>query len=132
MPVFVVILVLIFPTFSRIRTEYGEILRIYPYSLRMRENAGKIRTRITPNTDTFYAVVGSCYFQNFYVTHLQVKHNYKYIISEDLQSYFESYFKVFNSIYNEVLSWNLSCISWQFLLKISYITTAMYPQNHEG
>ena len=24
--------------FSRIRTEYGEILRIYPYSVRMREN----------------------------------------------------------------------------------------------
>ena len=28
-----------------------------PYSVRMRENAGKIRTRITPNMDTFYAVV---------------------------------------------------------------------------
>ena len=26
------------------------------YSVRMRENAGKMRTRITPNTDTFYAV----------------------------------------------------------------------------
>ena len=24
----------------------------------MRENAGKIRTRITPNTDTFYVVLG--------------------------------------------------------------------------
>ena len=34
-----------------------------PYSelfwYRMRENAGKIRTRITPYTDTFYAVVNS-------------------------------------------------------------------------
>ena len=27
-----------------------------PYSVRMRENAGKMRTRTTPNTDTFYAV----------------------------------------------------------------------------
>ena len=36
-----------FPAFSRI---------ISPYSVRMRENAGKMRTRITPNTDTFYAV----------------------------------------------------------------------------
>ena len=27
-----------------------------PYSVRVRENAGKIRTRITPNTDTFCAV----------------------------------------------------------------------------
>ena len=45
----------IFPTLSRIRTDYGEILCISPYSVR--ENAGKIRSRITPNTDTFYAVV---------------------------------------------------------------------------
>ena len=36
--VFGVILVRIFPTFSRIRTEYEEML---PYSVRMRENAGK-------------------------------------------------------------------------------------------
>ena len=39
--------------FTRIRTEHGEIS---PYSVRMRENAGKIRTRITPNNDAFYAV----------------------------------------------------------------------------
>ena len=52
-----VILVPIFPAFSFIRTEYGEILRIYPYSVRMRENVGKMRTRITPNMDTFYAVI---------------------------------------------------------------------------
>ena len=52
-------LVRIFPGFSRIRTEYGEILRISSislYSVRMRENSGKMRTRITPNTDSFYAV----------------------------------------------------------------------------
>ena len=41
--------------FSRIRTEYGEILSIFPYSVRMQENAGKMRTGITPNTDIFYA-----------------------------------------------------------------------------
>ena len=28
----------------------------FPYSVRMRENAGKMRTRVTPNTDTFYPV----------------------------------------------------------------------------
>ena len=39
--VFGVILVRIFPAFSRIR---------------MRENAAKMRTRVTPNTNTFYAV----------------------------------------------------------------------------
>ena len=52
-------MVRIFPGFSRIRTEYGEILRISSislYSVRMRENSGKMRTRITPNTDSFYAV----------------------------------------------------------------------------
>ena len=38
--VFGVILVHIFPTFSRIRTEYGVILRISPHSVRMQENAG--------------------------------------------------------------------------------------------
>ena len=54
MPVFGVILVRIFPAFSCIRTEYGEIP---PYSVRMRDNAGKMRTRITPKTDNFYAVV---------------------------------------------------------------------------
>ena len=54
--VFGVILVRIFPAFSLIRTEYGEILRISPYSVQMLENAGEIRTRITPNTDTFYPV----------------------------------------------------------------------------
>ena len=48
--VFGLILVRIFSAFSRIRTEYGEIRS------KMQENAGKMRTRITPNTDTFYAV----------------------------------------------------------------------------
>ena len=57
---FGVILVRIFPVFSLIRNEYGEILRISPYSVRMPENAGKMRTRITPYTDTFYAVWDNC------------------------------------------------------------------------
>ena len=39
-------------------TEYGEIRTISLYSVRMRENAEKTRTRITPNTDTFWAVFG--------------------------------------------------------------------------
>ena len=46
------ILVCIFPAFSRIRTEYGEILYISPYSVQMLENAGKMPTRMTPNKDT--------------------------------------------------------------------------------
>ena len=54
--VFRVILVRIFPAFSCFRIEYGEIRSISPYSVRMRGNAGKMRTRKTPNKDTFYAV----------------------------------------------------------------------------
>ena len=49
MYVFGVILVPIFPAFSRIRTEYG-------VSLRIQSEYGKMRTEITPNTDTFHAV----------------------------------------------------------------------------
>ena len=45
---------------SRIRSYSGPhfscIFRISPYSARMRENAGKMRDRITPNADTFCAV----------------------------------------------------------------------------
>ena len=41
------------PPFSRIRNECGDILRISPCSYRIRENAGKMRTRITPNTTLF-------------------------------------------------------------------------------
>ena len=51
-----VILVRIFPTFSRIQTEYGEIRSISQYSVQTRKNARKMRIRITPNTDSFYAV----------------------------------------------------------------------------
>ena len=42
---------LFWSVFSRIRTEYGEIR-----TLRIQSEWGKIWTRITPNTDTFYAV----------------------------------------------------------------------------
>ena len=53
--------------FSRIWTEYGEIRSISPYSVRMQENAGKMRTRTTPNTDTFYVVfmIKKCCFFNW-------------------------------------------------------------------
>ena len=46
---------LFWPVFSRIRTEYREIL----VSLRIQSECGKIRTRIIPSTDTFYAVYAS-------------------------------------------------------------------------
>ena len=57
---------LFWSAFSRIWTEYGEILRISLYSVRMRENVGKMRTRITPNTDKFYEVeIPSSVARNF-------------------------------------------------------------------
>ena len=47
------------PHFSRIFPHSDRIRRdsISPYSVLMRKNPGKTRTRITPNTDSFYAVV---------------------------------------------------------------------------
>ena len=47
-----------FPHFPAIwlNTKRYLILRISPYSVRMQENAGKMRTKINPNTDTFNAV----------------------------------------------------------------------------
>ena len=67
--VFEVILVCIFPAFSRIRIEYGEILSvcISSYSVLMLENAGKIWTRITPNMDTFYTVLTMKYLKYSFV-----------------------------------------------------------------
>ena len=43
---------LLWSAFSRIRTEYGETL----VSLRIQSKCRKMRTRITLNADTFYAV----------------------------------------------------------------------------
>ena len=39
--------------FSHVWTEYGQILSL----LNVQSQYSKMRTRITPNTDTFYAVV---------------------------------------------------------------------------
>ena len=50
---------LFWSVFSRIRTEYREIRSISRYSVRMRENVNQI----TPNTDTFHAVV-HLFFRN--------------------------------------------------------------------
>ena len=42
----------------RIRSYSGlQFSLIFPYSVQMQENAGKMRTRITRNTDTLYAVL---------------------------------------------------------------------------
>ena len=51
----------IFPAFG---LKYGEIRSISPYSVWMRENARKIRTRITPNTDTFAQSMVICIKQH--------------------------------------------------------------------
>ena len=45
-----------------IPTEYGEIVRSF---FRMRSEWGKIRTRITPNANTFYVVFGSTQFSAY-------------------------------------------------------------------
>ena len=48
-----VILVRIFLALSHIWTEYGDTLRISPYSVQMRGNEGRMQTRITPNAQYF-------------------------------------------------------------------------------
>ena len=63
MSVFGIILVRIFYAFSRIR-----IWSISSSLVRIRENKGKMRTRITPNTDNFYVVILGLlpsYFQKY-------------------------------------------------------------------
>ena len=55
---------LFWSVFSRIRTAYGEIL------------CGKIRTRLTPNTETFYAE-----FSFQYLPKCPKRPNFKYIFS---------------------------------------------------
>ena len=53
------------PYFSCIFLHSGGIRRdtsISPYSVRMWENVGKMQTRITPNTDAFYAVLSEYIF----------------------------------------------------------------------
>ena len=57
-----VILVRIFPAFSRIWTECREIQSISPYLVQIRENARKMRTRITSNTESLYAVISFVQF----------------------------------------------------------------------
>ena len=47
---------LLWSAFSRIGTEYREMRSISPY-FRIQSKCGKIRTRITPNTDTVYPVL---------------------------------------------------------------------------
>ena len=46
-------------TLLRKKCRYSELFWsvFFPYPVQMRENAGKMRTRITPNTDSFYAVL---------------------------------------------------------------------------
>ena len=98
MSVFGVILVRIF----RIWTEYEEILRISLFQAKYE----KMRTRITPNTDIFYAVINvnikcktlinDCinssdflaYKVNFYVQHLALAHIYKNVGIVIARSYY--------------------------------------------
>ena len=57
MSIFGVVLIHVFLALFPIRTEYEEILHISPYSVQMRKNVGRMQTSVTPNTDTFYAVM---------------------------------------------------------------------------
>ena len=105
---FGVILVCIFPAFFLIRTEYGEIIRISLYSVQMRENAGKMRTTITPNTNTFYAVPFSP-IENFFkktVTKISmyllvpfIVQNLKKVLKTDPKLWGRAIFRLLNEIF---------------------------------
>ena len=62
--VFGVILVRIFPHFPAFGLNTERYVRISSYSVRMRKNVGKMWTRITPNTVSFYAVLVTRLFLN--------------------------------------------------------------------
>ena len=62
----------------RIRSYSGSYSsRIFPYSLRMPENPGKMRTRITRNTDSTYAV-HLTFFLTFQLFYISKAHSYFY------------------------------------------------------
>ena len=68
-------------------------LRISPYSFRMRQNVGKMRTWITPKTVTFYAVnIFSVFFPPFYHDH-QIVANFSKILSMASKAYTKSLWK---------------------------------------
>ena len=62
------------PHFSRIFQHSDWIRRdnMSPYSVQMRENLGKMRTRITQNTDSFYAVNAFAKFHKRRLTHSEL------------------------------------------------------------
>ena len=104
--VFGVILVRIFHAFSRIRTENGEILRTSPYSVQMRENAGKMRTRITSNTDAFYVVFHSALMTGYSVavrlqiakeSRLAIFPKFSWIFSKSLPKFLVGFPEIFRT-----------------------------------
>ena len=102
--VFGVILVRIFPGFFCIRTEYGEILSIRrsisPYSVRMWENPGKMLTRITPNTDSFYATIVLLFWTYFFLLTLVFVAQWLSLHSEILIMLFFQFSLTFYQVHN--------------------------------
>ena len=92
MSVFGVILVHIFQHLDSIRrdTEYLSVLSISPYSVRMRENAGKTQTRITPNTDTFLR--SECSYGWYLLVHVPC------YMDQNIKKIFEFRYKIFITI----------------------------------
>ena len=53
----------------------------------MRENPGKMRTRITPITDSFYAMQGNLHFESAKYRILDKRNNVTASIAEQLEFY---------------------------------------------
>ena len=51
---------------------FGLDMERYSLSLRIQSESGKMRTRITPNTDTFHAVLAETKTNQIRIQHLQI------------------------------------------------------------
>ena len=85
--------------FSCIRTEYCSS----PYSVRMPENAGQMRTRITPNTDTFYTVQTTL-MESFFYSEIIISETWEKFLETSKYSVIEkTYFSLSLSLLNQII-----------------------------
>ena len=113
-----------FPAFSRIQTDYfSDIFLKYWVSLRIQSECGKMRTRITPNTDTFYAVYLANKMQKnqiFLIDLLTKTIKNTEVEKSNARNIAELLREILNiKLLGENDSWILRCKSWFFYLSNS-------------
>ena len=103
---------LFWSTFSRIRTEYGEIRSIST----IQSKCGKMRTRITPNKDTFIAGL----FRKQFQTHLNSKALMK-TQSWNVKLHYNCFYVSWNKQIFSTKMYMANCILLVFLLLVSMV-----------